>query len=962
MSTSQAMNTASGGTRPSPRTSATFADRHIGPDADGMTAMLHLLDQPDLDALEFAAVPASIRGEHSLDLPQPASETETLAELRALAAKNRPMVQMIGLGYHDTITPGVIKRNVLENPAWYTAYTPYQPEISQGRLEALLNFQTAVADLTGLDIANASMLDEATAAAEAMTLIKRTAKSKSQRFVVDADTLPQTIAVVQTRAEPIGIEVVIADLSAGVEALPVGDFFGLLLSYPGASGAVRDQAELIEAAHQREAKVAVATDLLALTLLRSPGEIGADVAVGSSQRFGVPLGFGGPHAGFIAVRSEIQRQLPGRLVGVSHDAHGTTAFRLALQTREQHIRREKATSNICTAQVLLAVMASMYAVYHGPDGLTRIAERLHGHARSLADRLTAAGIDVEHSAFFDTVRALVPGHATEIVSAAREFGVNLWSDGDDAVQISVSEKTTEQHLEWVLDAFGVSPATSAAPSIEPLEPARTTEFLTHPVFHAHRSETAMLRYLRRLSDMDLALDRTMIPLGSCTMKLNATTEMEAVTWPEFAGLHPFAPVEDATGLLELIDQLSDWLCEITGYAAVSLQPNAGSQGELAGLLAIRGYHRSRGDEGRTICLIPASAHGTNAASAVMAGMKVVVVGTDTGGNIDMTDLRAKIDKHAAELAAIMVTYPSTHGVFEDTITELSDAIHAAGGQVYVDGANLNALVGVARPGAFGGDVSHLNLHKTFCIPHGGGGPGVGPVAVREHLAPFLPNHPLAPSAGPATGVGALSAAPWGSASILPISWAYIRMMGADGLRRATLTAIAAANYIARRLDEHYPVLYTGEGGFVAHECILDLRPITSATGVTVDDVAKRLADYGFHAPTMSFPVAGTLMVEPTESEDVGEIDRFIAAMIAIKGEIDRVATGEWPVTDNPLRGAPHTAASLVREWDHPYSRAEAVFPAGVSPAHKYFPPVGRIDGAYGDRNLVCSCPSPEAYA
>jgi glycine dehydrogenase len=942
--------------------SATFADRHIGPDADGMATMLHLLDQPDLEALEAAAVPAIIRMRVPLNLPQPASETETLAELRALAAKNRPLVQMIGLGYHDTITPGVIKRNVLENPAWYTAYTPYQPEISQGRLEALLNFQTAVSDLTGLDIANASMLDEATAAAEAMTLIKRTAKSKSLRFVVDADTLPQTIAVIATRAEPIGIEVVVADLSAGVESLPVGDFFGLLLSYPGASGAIRDHRELIEAAHQREAKVAVATDLLALTLLTPPGELGADVAVGSSQRFGVPLGFGGPHAGFIAVRSEIQRQLPGRLVGVSHDAHGTTAFRLALQTREQHIRREKATSNICTAQVLLAVMASMYAVYHGPDGLTRIAERVRSHASRLAAALDRGGFDVEHKLFFDTVRVRVPGRARALVAAARERGVNLWADGDDAVQISVSEATTDVHLAAVVEAFGLTTGfTESAPQL-PGELSRTSEFLTHPVFHAHRSETAMLRYLRRLSDMDLALDRTMIPLGSCTMKLNATTEMEAVTWPEFASLHPFAPVEDAAGLLELIDQLADWLCEITGYAAVSLQPNAGSQGELAGLLAIRAYHRSRGDDGRTVCLIPASAHGTNAASAVMAGMKVVVVGTDAGGNIDMADLHAKIDKHGAELAAIMVTYPSTHGVFEDTITELSDAIHAAGGQVYVDGANLNALVGVARPGAFGGDVSHLNLHKTFCIPHGGGGPGVGPVAVREHLAPFLPNHPLAPSAGPSTGVGALSAAPWGSASILPISWAYIRMMGGSGLRRATLTAIAAANYIARRLDEHYPVLYTGERGFVAHECILDLRPITAATGVTVDDVAKRLADYGFHAPTMSFPVAGTLMVEPTESEDVGEIDRFCAAMIAIKGEIDRVGAGEWPVTDNPLRGAPHTAASLVGEWEHPYSRADAVFPAGVSPAHKYFPPVGRIDGAYGDRNLVCSCPSPEAYA
>jgi glycine dehydrogenase len=942
--------------------SAAFADRHIGPDAQGLATMLHLLDQPDLDALETAAVPAGIIGGARLQLPPPASETESLAELRRLAAKNRPLVQMIGLGYHETITPAVIKRNVLENPAWYTAYTPYQPEISQGRLEALLNFQTAVSDLTGLDIANASMLDEATAAAEAMTLIRRTAKSKSNRFVVDADTLPQTIAVVRTRAEPIGIEVVVADLSRGVEALPVGDFFGLLLSYPGASGAVRDHAELIDAAHQREAKVAVATDLLALTLLRPPGEIGADVAVGSSQRFGVPLGFGGPHAGFLAVRADVQRQLPGRLVGVSHDAHGATAFRLALQTREQHIRREKATSNICTAQVLLAVMASMYAVYHGPDGLRRIAQRVHSHALSLAGRLQNAGIPVEHEQFFDTVRVRVTGRAREVVAAARERGINLWADGDDAVQINVSESTTAEHLRLVVEAFGV-PGAAHTPldSRWPAELNRTSEFLTHPVFSAHRSETSMMRYLRRLSDMDLALDRTMIPLGSCTMKLNAAAEMEAVTWPEFAGLHPFAPVEDAAGMLELIDQLSAWLCEITGYAAVSLQPNAGSQGELAGLLAIRGYHRSRGDEGRTVCLIPASAHGTNAASAVMAGMRVVVVGTDQGGNIDMADLRAKVDKHANELAAIMVTYPSTHGVFEDTITELAEVIHAAGGQVYVDGANLNALVGVARPGAFGGDVSHLNLHKTFCIPHGGGGPGVGPVAVAAHLAPFLPNHPLAPSAGPDTGVGALAAAPWGSASILPISWAYIRMMGGPGLRRATLTAIAAANYIARRLDEHFPVLYTGGRGFVAHECILDLRPITAATGVTVDDVAKRLADYGFHAPTMSFPVAGTLMVEPTESEDVGEIDRFCAAMIAIKGEIDRVGSGEWPVTDNPLRNAPHTAASLAGDWEHPYSRAEGVFPAGVSPAHKYFPPVGRIDGAFGDRNLVCSCPAPEAY-
>jgi len=795
-----------------------------------------------------------------------------------------------------------------------------------------------------------------------MTLIRRTARSKSDRFVVDADTLPQTLAVLQTRAEPLGIVVEVADLRDG---LPIGDLFGLLVSYPAASGAVRDHEALVAEAHRRDAKVVYATDLLALTLLRAPGEIGADVAVGSSQRFGVPLGFGGPHAGFLAVRKDVQRQLPGRLVGVSHDAHGDPAYRLALQTREQHIRREKATSNICTAQVLLAVMASMYAVYHGPEGLSTIATGVRTKALSLAEALRQGGFEITDEVFFDTVRVTVPGRAAEIVTTARQHGINLWRDGDDAVQIAVSEATTGQHLQAVLAAFGLSEAAAAPDAPLPTAVRRDTPFLTHPVFHAHRSETAMLRYLRRLSDSDLALDRTMIPLGSCTMKLNATTEMEAVTWPEFAGLHPFAPAEDAAGMLELIDQLERWLVEITGYAAVSLQPNAGSQGEFAGLMAIRAYHRSRGDEHRTVCLIPASAHGTNAASAVMAGMRVVVVGTDTSGNIDMADLRAKVQAHRDDLAAIMVTYPSTHGVYEDTITELAALVHDAGGQVYVDGANLNALVGIARPGQFGGDVSHLNLHKTFCIPHGGGGPGVGPVAVAAHLAPFLPSHPFAdlgvtaPADG---GVGAVAAAPWGSASILPISWAYIRMMGADGLRRATLTAVASANYIARRLDEHYPVLYAGEGGFVAHECILDLRPITSATGVTVDDVAKRLADYGFHAPTMSFPVAGTLMVEPTESEDLTELDRFCDAMIAIKAEIDRVGAGDWPREDNPLRNAPHTAATLVGDWAHPYSRAEAVFPAGVSPARKYFPPVGRIDGAFGDRNLVCSCPSPEAYA
>ncbi|MEO5833342.1 MAG: aminomethyl-transferring glycine dehydrogenase [Nakamurella sp.] len=945
---------------PAPVDPTDFRDRHIGPDAGDTTALLAPFGLRTLEELADAAVPTSIRPAgtgHGLSLPEPATETEALAELRAFADRNTRMVSMIGLGYHDTITPLVIKRNILENPAWYTAYTPYQPEISQGRLEALLNFQTVISDLTALDIANASMLDEATAAAEAMTLARRTSRSKSPRFVVDADTLPQTLAVLATRARPLGIELLVSDLTEG---LPVGDCFGVLLSYPGASGAIRDHTDLVTAAHERDAKVVAATDLLALTLLRPPGEIGVDIAVGSSQRFGVPMGFGGPHAAFMAVRSDLQRQLPGRLVGVSRDADGAPAFRLALQTREQHIRREKATSNICTAQVLLAVMASMYAVYHGPTGLTAIAQRINEKAEFLAAVLRTGGVTLAHDSFFDTVRAVVPGRAAEVAAAARRSGINVWRDGDDVIQIAVSETTDHEQLLTVVEAFGiVRPGyvgVSSGSSL-PTELARTSDFLTHPVFNTHHSETNMLRYIRRLSDMDLALDRTMIPLGSCTMKLNATAEMEAVTWPEFAGLHPYAPTEDAAGLIDLIHQLEGWLCDITGYDAVSLQPNAGSQGEFSGLLAISAYHASRGEQHRTICLIPASAHGTNAASAVMAGMKVVVVGTDEDGNIDLADLHAKLDVHADNLAAIMVTYPSTHGVYEETITDIADSVHAAGGQVYVDGANLNALVGLARPGAFGGDVSHLNLHKTFCIPHGGGGPGVGPVGVRAHLAPFLPSSPLG-ERGP---VGPVSAAPFGSASILPISWAYIRMMGADGLRRATLTAVAAANYVASRLRDHYPVLYTGHGGFVAHECILDLRGITTRTGVTVDDVAKRLADYGFHAPTMSFPVAGTLMVEPTESEDLAEIDRFIDAMIAIRGEIERVAVGEWPVTDNPLRGAPHTAASLAGDWDHPYSRTEAVFPAGVSPAHKYFPPVRRIDGAFGDRNLVCSCPPIEAY-
>ncbi|SES19791.1 aminomethyl-transferring glycine dehydrogenase [Actinokineospora terrae] len=940
-----------------------FADRHVGPRPAELARILDVVGVGSLEELAQHAVPESIReGDLAIDLPAPATEVEALAELRDLAAQNATLTQMIGLGYYGTHTPPVIRRNVLESPAWYTAYTPYQPEISQGRLEALLNFQTMVADLAGLPTANASMLDESTAAAEAMTLLRRAGRSKSNRFVVDADTFPQTIAVIETRAEPLGIEVVVHDLAEG---LPVEDFFGVLFSYPGASGAVRDFAELTREAHGRDAKVAFTADLLALTLLQAPGEIGADVVVGTTQRFGVPMGFGGPHAGYMAVGKGLERQLPGRLVGVSTDADGKPAYRLALQTREQHIRREKATSNICTAQVLLAVVASMYGVYHGPEGLRAIATRTHRMAAVLAEGLRRGGVEVAGAAFFDTVTAKVPGRAAEVVSAARGLGVNLRLADADTVGIATDETTTRAHVDLVWKAFGVSADIDALDAETgdalPADLVRTSEFMTHPVFSTHRSETALLRYLRALSDKDVALDRSMIPLGSCTMKLNATAEMEPITWPAFADLHPFAPVEDAKGILTIISDLEDWLAKLTGYDAVSLQPNAGSQGEFAGLLAIRAYHRSQGHGERDVCLIPSSAHGTNAASAVMAGMRVVVVACDDSGNIDMGDLRKKVAEHSADLAAIMITYPSTHGVYEDTVREVCGLVHDAGGQVYVDGANLNALIGLARYGKFGSDVSHLNLHKTFCIPHGGGGPGVGPIGVRSHLAPFLPNHPLQPTAGPATGVGPISAAPWGSASILPISWAYVRMMGADGLRRATLTAVASANYIARRLDEHFPVLYTGAGGFVAHECILDLRPMTKATGITVDDVAKRLADYGLHAPTMSFPVAGTLMVEPTESEDLAEIDRFCAAMIAIKREVDRVAAGEWPLADNPLANAPHTAASITGEWDHPYTREEAVFPAGLG-APKIWPPVRRIDGAKGDRNLVCSCPPLDAYS
>ncbi|HST86384.1 MAG TPA: aminomethyl-transferring glycine dehydrogenase [Kineosporiaceae bacterium] len=958
---------------------AGFADRHIGPRADEVAQMLTAVGFDSLEALDDAVLPPVIRGGGDAVLPAPIGEAEALAELRALASRNTVAVPMIGLGYHGTHTPGVIKRNVLESPAWYTAYTPYQPEISQGRLEALLNFQTMVSDLTGLQTSSASLLDESTAAAEAMTLLRRAAKAgPGAALVLDADVLPQTIAVIGTRAEPLGIPVVITDLAAAARsggsaavtaaiAAATGEAgaFGVLMQYPGASGLLTDLGPVVAGARAAGCLVAVAADLLSLTLVRPPGEDGADVVVGSTQRFGVPLGFGGPHAGYMAVRTGLERSLPGRLVGVSRDADGAPAYRLALQTREQHIRREKATSNICTAQVLLAVMAAMYAVYHGPGGLRQIAERAHQRAGDLAAGLRAGDVEVVHEVFFDTVLARVPGRAVEIVDAARGLGVLLRLVDADHVGISCDETTTEAHLEAVLGAFGLTfgngGAAQGSGSAIPEALLRTSSYLTNPVFTTHHSETAMLRYLRQLSDQDYALDRGMIPLGSCTMKLNATTEMESITWPEFGGLHPFAPAEHTEGIRELIHDLEGWLAELTGYDAVSLQPNAGSQGELAGLLAIRAYHRSNGELERNVCLIPSSAHGTNAASAVMAGMRVVVVACDEQGNVELADLERKIEQHGSALAAVMVTYPSTHGVFEESIGQLCALVHAAGGQVYVDGANLNALVGLSRPGKFGADVSHLNLHKTFCIPHGGGGPGVGPVAVRSHLAKYLPNHPLDAEAGPVTGIGPVSGAPYGSAGILPISWAYVRMMGLPGLTRATQIAILAANYVAARLRDHYPVLYSGRDGLVAHECILDLRPITKATGVSVDDVAKRLIDYGFHAPTMSFPVAGTLMVEPTESEDLAEIDRFCAAMIAIRGEIEQVATGDWPKDDNPLANAPHTAECLTADWQHPYTRAEAAYPSGVVAKSKYWPPVRRIDGAWGDRNLVCSCPAPEAF-
>jgi glycine cleavage system P protein (glycine dehydrogenase) len=952
-----------------------FGRRHIGTSPDDHARMLAELGYESLDDLMAAAVPTSIRMQEVLDstIPAAATERQALAELAALAEQNTVRTSMIGLGYSGTVTPAVIQRNVLENPSWYTAYTPYQPEISQGRLEALINFQTMVADLTGLDTANASMLDESTAVVEGMLLARRASKSASNRFIVDADALPQTHALLVSRAAAVGIELVVADLDEGTDVAALGEHFGVFVQYPGASGRVWNPASVIAASKEQGALAVVAADLLALALLTSPGELGADVAVGTTQRFGVPMGFGGPHAGYMAVRAGLERQLPGRLVGVSQDAAGHPAYRLSLQAREQHIRREKATSNICTAQVLLAVMAAMYAVYHGPRGIRHIAVTTAAKAKALADALTGYGLTLEHEAYFDAIRVHVPGLAANIVASARELGLNLWEADAATVHVAVDETTTEAELSLVLEAFGLGARTPVTvplrelPASLPESLRRTSAYLEHPVFNTHQSETQMMRYLKQLADRDYGLDRGMIPLGSCTMKLNAATEMQAVTWPEFANLHPFSPDADVVGTLGLIEQLESWLAEVTGYDTVSLQPNAGSQGELAGLLAIRGYHRANGEEDRNLCLIPSSAHGTNAASAVLAGMRVVVVACDELGNVDLDDLRAKIAEHADRIAALMITYPSTHGVYEHEVTQITQAVHDAGGQVYVDGANLNALLGYSRFGDFGGDVSHLNLHKTFCIPHGGGGPGVGPVAAKAHLAPYLPGHPLAQRADHAGGVthdgGPVSAAPYGSASILPISWSYVRMMGSEGLKQATAAAVLAANYVAARLRDHYPVLYTGDNGLVAHECILDLRPLSAATGVTVDDVAKRLVDYGFHAPTMSFPVAGTLMVEPTESEDLAELDRFVEAMVAIKAEADAVARGVWPADDNPLRNAPHTAESVVAgEWTHPYTREQAVYPVHSLVRNKYWAPVRRIDQAYGDRNLVCACPPVEAFA
>jgi glycine dehydrogenase len=943
-----------------------FSDRHIGPTHRDELSMLNALGYKDLESFIGEVVPSNIaiKGVVEKAIEPGVSEVEAIAELKGLASKNKVLTSLIGTGYYGTIVPPVIKRNVLENPAWYTAYTPYQPEISQGRLEALFAFQTMVCELTGLDISNASMLDESTAAAEAMTLARRSSKlSDDAVFLIEEHVHPQTKAVVITRAKPLGISVVEIDSGHIARDGYDGEFFGALLQYPDTTGEIIDYSKFATYAHERGALVIAATDLLALTLLKAPGEWGADVAVGTSQRFGVPMGFGGPHAGFLAVRSGLERSMPGRLVGQSIDATGAPAFRLALQTREQHIRRDKATSNICTAQALLANMSAFYAMWHGPEGLKGIATRVHGFASRLQN---ASGSKNEN--VFDTVTVPVKD-AKAIHAAAIKSGFNFAHVSESEVRISFDEETAESDFSAVLSILGISDAKSRE---IPSEFLRTSAFLTHPVFNTNHSETAMMRYLRNLADRDLALDRTMIPLGSCTMKLNSATEMEAVSWPEFSKLHPFAPADQSTGSRELIEQLSQWLVSITGYDAVSLQPNAGSQGEFAGLLAIRNYHDSRGDQNRTICLIPSSAHGTNAASAVMAGMKVVVIECDENGNVSVADIKAKIEEHRDTLAALMITYPSTHGVFESAVSDICGLIHEAGGQVYVDGANLNALVGVAQPGKFGADVSHLNLHKTFAIPHGGGGPGVGPVIARAHLAPFLPNHPMDSAAGPATGPGPVSGAPFGSASILPISWAYIRLLGGAGLTHSTQVAILSANYMAARLHDAFPILYTGAHGRVAHECILDIRPLTAISGVSVDDIAKRLMDFGFHAPTMSFPVAGTLMIEPTESEDITEIHRFIDAMIAIRAEIQEIIDGVVAVEDSALRHAPHTGRVVTSsQWDRAYSREKGGYPAPldglvagelIGSRMKYWPPVGRIDGAHGDRNLICACTPISDYA
>jgi glycine dehydrogenase len=938
--------------------SAEFVARHIGPQGRDIDTMLAQLGYSSIDEIVDTAVPADIRQSEPLDLPAPRTEAEVLSDLRVLANKNVMKTQMIGQGFSDTFTPPVILRNVLEDPAWYTAYTPYQPEISQGRLEALINFQTMVMDLTAMPIANASMLDEASAVAESVLLMRRGNKAKgTAKTVLDANLFPQTIAVVQGRAEALGFEVEIADLSKG---LPEGDISGIVLQQPGNNGAVVDHTAVIAAAKERGAMVTIAADILALTMITAPGEQGADIAVGNTQRFGVPLFFGGPHAAYLAVRTGLERQLPGRLVGVSKDDAGFPAYRLALQTREQHIRREKATSNICTAQALLAITASMYAVYHGPAGLKRIAQRVHNHARTIATVLSGAGLELVADSFFDTVQVKVADSAA-IIAKAEEAGINLRRVDATTVGISTDEATTSAHVAAIAGVFGVTGEDFKAEGFElAASLQRTSDYLSHPIFNTIKSETQMLRYLRKLSDRDLALDRTMIPLGSCTMKLNSTAEMESISWPEFASIHPYAPAHQTEGWRELITDLEGRLTTITGYAGVSIQPNAGSQGEYAGLLAIRGYHLSNGDDQRTVCLIPASAHGTNAASAVLAGMKVIVVKTAANGTIDAADLDAKIEANKDTLAAIMITYPSTHGVYDADVREVCDKVHAAGGQVYIDGANMNALVGLAQPGKFGGDVSHLNLHKTFCIPHGGGGPGVGPIGVAEHLIPFLPGDP-SDTYSMRDGIPVV-ATMFGSAGVLPISWAYIAMMGGEGLTDATKIAILSANYIASRLNEYFPILFTGNKGLVAHECILDLRELTNKTGVTAEDVAKRLIDFGFHAPTLSFPVAGTLMVEPTESEDLVEIERFIEAMIAIHAEMQQVLAGDFSLEESPLRNAPHTVAAVVNTaWNRKYTVEQAAFPVHALRMDKYFPAVGRIDGAGGDRNLICSCPPPEAF-